>query len=241
MKIGVPREIHAGEQRVATTPDVATQLIKLGYSVAVEAGADIVKVGVGPGAMCTTRMMTGVGRPQFSAVAECADEAARFRLERRDLAAAVGVAPPKEPGVGVEQGPPGAVGPGARGLGVERVTLHQQSLQDGRRDGLFQAASGQSHKACRRHSGSRAALGLATTYFSRESGAPGNENADYPRREQGFDRVIFGEPEEVGGRQACARQNTAGAGGRRGNHQPHGALAFHGGRWLSTRLPEVPG
>ncbi len=37
-----------------------------------EAGADIIKVGVGPGAMCTTRMMTGVGRPQFSAVAECA-------------------------------------------------------------------------------------------------------------------------------------------------------------------------
>ncbi|MGH3920854.1 MAG: GuaB1 family IMP dehydrogenase-related protein [Pseudonocardiaceae bacterium] len=37
-----------------------------------EAGADIVKVGLGPGAMCTTRMLTGVGRPQFSAVAECA-------------------------------------------------------------------------------------------------------------------------------------------------------------------------
>ena len=32
----------------------------------------MVKVGVGPGAMCTTRMMTGVGRPQFSAVLECA-------------------------------------------------------------------------------------------------------------------------------------------------------------------------
>ncbi|WP_225849585.1 GuaB1 family IMP dehydrogenase-related protein [Streptomyces sp. HPF1205] len=43
----------------------------------VEAGADIVKVGVGPGAMCTTRMMTGVGRPQFSAVLECAAEARR--------------------------------------------------------------------------------------------------------------------------------------------------------------------
>ncbi len=41
----------------------------------VDAGADIVKVGVGPGAMCTTRMMTGVGRPQFSAVLECAREA----------------------------------------------------------------------------------------------------------------------------------------------------------------------
>ena len=38
----------------------------------VAAGADVVKVGVGPGAMCTTRMMTGVGRPQFSAVLDCA-------------------------------------------------------------------------------------------------------------------------------------------------------------------------
>lgn len=39
------------------------------------AGADLVKVGVGPGAMCTTRMMTAVGRPQFSAVLECAGAA----------------------------------------------------------------------------------------------------------------------------------------------------------------------
>ncbi|MGF3055780.1 IMP dehydrogenase [Microbacterium sp. YY-01] len=38
----------------------------------VEAGATIVKVGVGPGAMCTTRMMTAVGRPQFSAVLDTA-------------------------------------------------------------------------------------------------------------------------------------------------------------------------
>ncbi|HEX6443589.1 MAG TPA: GuaB1 family IMP dehydrogenase-related protein [Streptosporangiales bacterium] len=44
----------------------------------VEAGADIVKVGVGPGAMCTTRMRTGVGRPQLSAVLECAAEARRL-------------------------------------------------------------------------------------------------------------------------------------------------------------------
>jgi len=41
----------------------------------VAAGADVVKVGVGPGAMCTTRMMTGVGRPQFSAVLDCAQAA----------------------------------------------------------------------------------------------------------------------------------------------------------------------
>jgi IMP dehydrogenase len=41
----------------------------------VSAGASIAKVGVGPGAMCTTRMMTAVGRPQFSAVLETAEVA----------------------------------------------------------------------------------------------------------------------------------------------------------------------
>ena len=44
----------------------------------IDAGADIIKVGVGPGAMCTTRMQTGVGRPQFSAVLECAAEAKKY-------------------------------------------------------------------------------------------------------------------------------------------------------------------
>jgi len=39
MKIGIPREVHAGEKRVATTPDVVAQLGKLGFSVVVEAGA----------------------------------------------------------------------------------------------------------------------------------------------------------------------------------------------------------
>ena len=43
-----------------------------------EAGADIIKVNVGPGAMCTTRMQTGVGRPTFSSVRACALEAARY-------------------------------------------------------------------------------------------------------------------------------------------------------------------
>lgn len=43
----------------------------------ISAGADVVKVGVGPGAMCTTRMQTGVGRPQLSSVVECATEARR--------------------------------------------------------------------------------------------------------------------------------------------------------------------
>ncbi len=39
MKIGIPKEIHDGEKRVATTPDVTKQLIKLGFEVAVESGA----------------------------------------------------------------------------------------------------------------------------------------------------------------------------------------------------------
>lgn len=44
----------------------------------IEAGADVVKVNVGPGAMCTTRMQTAVGRPTFTAVQECAAEARRL-------------------------------------------------------------------------------------------------------------------------------------------------------------------
>ena len=39
MRIGVPKEVYAGEERVATTPDVATQLMKLGFDVSVESGA----------------------------------------------------------------------------------------------------------------------------------------------------------------------------------------------------------
>lgn len=49
-----------------------------GTKALIEAGATIVKVGVGPGAMCTTRMQTGVGRPQFSAVLECATAARKL-------------------------------------------------------------------------------------------------------------------------------------------------------------------
>ncbi|MCW2735509.1 GuaB1 family IMP dehydrogenase-related protein [Nocardioides sp.] len=59
-----------------TVPIAAGNVVSAeGTRALIEAGADIVKVGVGPGAMCTTRMMTGVGRPQFSAVLECATAA----------------------------------------------------------------------------------------------------------------------------------------------------------------------
>lgn len=58
-----------------------------------EAGADVLKVGVGPGAMCTTRMQTGVGRPQFSAVLDCAEQA---RLLGRSVWADGGVRHPRD-------------------------------------------------------------------------------------------------------------------------------------------------
>ena len=60
----------------ADVPLVAGNVVSAdGVRDLVSAGASIIKVGVGPGAMCTTRMMTGVGRPQFSAVLECASAA----------------------------------------------------------------------------------------------------------------------------------------------------------------------
>ena len=76
------RMLRAIESVRAVAPDVtlvAGNVVTTdGTRHLLEAGADIVKVGVGPGAMCTTRMMTGVGRPQFSAVVECAAEARRL-------------------------------------------------------------------------------------------------------------------------------------------------------------------
>lgn len=67
------RDVRALDPRV---PLVAGNVVTAeGARDLVEAGADIVKVGVGPGAMCTTRMMTAVGRPQFSAVLDTAEAA----------------------------------------------------------------------------------------------------------------------------------------------------------------------
>jgi IMP dehydrogenase len=73
------RAVEAVRGAIGDRPLVAGNVVTAdGTRELIEAGADIVKVGVGPGAMCTTRLMTGVGRPQFSAVVECADEAARL-------------------------------------------------------------------------------------------------------------------------------------------------------------------
>ncbi|ANJ27630.1 GuaB1 family IMP dehydrogenase-related protein [Agromyces aureus] len=68
--VSIVRDLGLGVPIVAgniVTADAVADLV--------EAGADVLKVGVGPGAMCTTRMMTAVGRPQFSAVLETAEAA----------------------------------------------------------------------------------------------------------------------------------------------------------------------
>ena len=64
------REKHSNAIMVAgnvCTPEATEQIIL--------AGADIVKLGIGPGSVCTTRKMTGVGYPQLSCIIECADAA----------------------------------------------------------------------------------------------------------------------------------------------------------------------
>jgi IMP dehydrogenase len=53
---------------------------KEGTKRLIEAGADAVKVGVGPGSICTTRIVAGIGVPQFTAVWDCAEEAAKYHI-----------------------------------------------------------------------------------------------------------------------------------------------------------------
>jgi IMP dehydrogenase len=68
--------LEAVRSVIPAVPVVAGNVVTAaGTADLIRAGADIVKVGVGPGAMCTTRMRTGVGRPQFSAVLDCAEAA----------------------------------------------------------------------------------------------------------------------------------------------------------------------
>ena len=53
---------------------------KEGTKKLIDAGADAVKIGIGPGSICTTRIIAGIGVPQFTAVLECAQEAAKSSI-----------------------------------------------------------------------------------------------------------------------------------------------------------------
>jgi IMP dehydrogenase len=73
---GMIAAVRAVRDAHVTVPVVAGNIVTAdAVADLVDAGADVLKVGVGPGAMCTTRMMTAVGRPQFSAVLETAEAA----------------------------------------------------------------------------------------------------------------------------------------------------------------------
>ncbi|MFZ9923819.1 MAG: GuaB1 family IMP dehydrogenase-related protein [Ilumatobacteraceae bacterium] len=89
-------------RHVKSIPLVAGNVVTAsGTRDLIHAGADIVKVGVGPGAMCTTRMMTGVGRPQFSAVLECS---AAARSLGKHVWADGGVRYPRDVALGLAAG-----------------------------------------------------------------------------------------------------------------------------------------
>ncbi|MGF1730311.1 IMP dehydrogenase [Photobacterium kasasachensis] len=73
-------------QRIRETREAFPELQIIGGNVAtgagaralIEAGVDAVKVGIGPGSICTTRIVTGVGVPQITAISDAADAAAEF-------------------------------------------------------------------------------------------------------------------------------------------------------------------
>lgn len=110
----------------------------------VEAGADVLKVGVGPGAMCTTRMQTGVGRPQFSAVLECAETA---RAEGRTVWADGGVRHPRDVALALAAGA-GSVMIGSWFAGTHESTGELQVDPQGR---LYKESFGMASSRAVRH------------------------------------------------------------------------------------------
>lgn len=73
--IGKLKASHPGKEVIAGNVCTA-----MAYHDLVNAGADAVKVGIGPGAACTTRFVTGFGVPQFTAVKDCAEVADKLRV-----------------------------------------------------------------------------------------------------------------------------------------------------------------
>lgn len=73
---GVLDSVKKIRSRFPTLPIIAGNVATAKATRAlIEAGADVVKVGIGPGSICTTRVISGVGVPQITAIADCAEEA----------------------------------------------------------------------------------------------------------------------------------------------------------------------
>lgn len=79
--LGVVRAVALLKQSFPTTPVIAGNVATAdAVRDLVIAGADAVKVGMGPGSICTTRIIAGIGMPQITAVYDCAEEAARHDI-----------------------------------------------------------------------------------------------------------------------------------------------------------------
>ncbi len=73
---GVIEKVAQIKRAFPNVPIIAGNVATAGATRAlIEAGADVVKVGIGPGSICTTRIVAGIGVPQFSAIMDCAEEA----------------------------------------------------------------------------------------------------------------------------------------------------------------------
>ena len=73
---GVIEKVAQIKRAFPNVPIIAGNVATAGATRAlIEAGADIVKVGIGPGSICTTRIVAGIGVPQFTAIMDCAEEA----------------------------------------------------------------------------------------------------------------------------------------------------------------------
>ena len=82
---GVIEKVAQIKRAFPNVPIIAGNVATAGATRAlIEAGADVVKVGIGPGSICTTRIVAGIGVPQFTAIMDCAEEA--DKLGRRVIA-----------------------------------------------------------------------------------------------------------------------------------------------------------
>ncbi|GAB1484699.1 IMP dehydrogenase [Treponema sp.] len=77
---GVIDAVRAIKERFAVPIIAGNVATKEAVRRLIEAGADAIKVGIGPGSICTTRIVAGVGVPQFTAVWDCAEEAAKSHI-----------------------------------------------------------------------------------------------------------------------------------------------------------------